>query len=61
MKTKGILDVNNHLTRGTKLFHAPYLFDQVPGEAVIGGELKADLGVNVGGRLAATAHDQREL
>ena len=53
-------NVNNHLTWGTRLntFHAPYLFDQVPGEAVIGGELQADLSVNVRGGLAATAHDQ---
>lgn len=36
----------------------PYFFDQVPGEAVIGGELQADLSVNVWGGLATTAHDQ---
>lgn len=41
-----------------KMFDAPYLFDQVPGEAVIGGELQADLSVNVRGGLAATAHDK---
>lgn len=33
----------------------------MPGEAVIGGEFQADLSVNVGGGLAAAAHDQREL
>lgn len=33
----------------------------MPGEAVIGGELQADLRVNVRGRLAAAAHDQWEL
>lgn len=43
------------------MFQASYLFDQVPGEAVIGGELQADLGVDVRGGLSATAHDQREL
>jgi len=36
----------------------PHLFDQVPGEAVIGGELQADLSVNVRGGLAAAAHNQ---
>ena len=39
----------------------PYLFDQVPGEAVIGGELQADLGVDVGGGLSAAAHHQGDL
>lgn len=38
-----------------------YLFDQVPGEAMIGGELQAHLRVDVRGRLAAAAHYQREL
>lgn len=38
-----------------------YLFDQVPGEAMIGGELQAHLGIDVRGGLAAAAHDQREL
>lgn len=45
-----------------KVTHAsPHLFDQVPGEAVIGGEFQADLSVDVRGGLAAAAHDQREL
>lgn len=39
----------------------PHLFDQVPCEAVIGGELQADLGVDVRGGVPAAAHDQREL
>lgn len=39
-------------------FHSPYLFDQVPGEAMIGGELQAHLRVNVRGGLTAAAHDQ---
>lgn len=43
------------------MFQASYFFDQVPGEAVIGGKLQADLSVNVWGGLSATAHDQREL
>lgn len=43
------------------MFHAPYLFDQVPGEAVIGGEFQADLCVNVRGGFTTTAHDQWEL
>ena len=38
-----------------------YLFDQVPGEAVVGGELQAHLRVDVGRGLAAAAHDQGEL
>lgn len=38
-----------------------YLFDQVPGEAVIGGELQAHLGIDVRGGLAAAAHHQGEL
>ena len=39
----------------------PHLLDQVPGKAVVGGELQADLGVDVGGGLAAAAHHQGEL
>lgn len=56
-------DVNNTQTWGNKgtTFHSPYLFDQVPGEAMIGGELQADLRVNVRRGLAATTHDQWEL
>lgn len=48
---------------GTKedTFNAPHLFDQVPSEAVIRGELQANLCVNVRGGLAAAAHDQWEL
>lgn len=38
-----------------------YLFDQVPRESVISGELQTDLSVNVRGGFAATAHDKREL
>lgn len=49
-----------HFKRETK--HAfTYFFDQVPGEAVIGGEFQADLSVNVRWRLAAAPHDQWEL
>lgn len=40
------------------MFHSPYLFNQVPGEAMIGGELQANLCVNVRGGLTAAAHDQ---
>lgn len=35
-----------------------HLFDQVPGQAMIGGELQADLCVDVGGGVSAAAHDQ---
>lgn len=38
-----------------------YLFDQVPGEAVIGRELQAHLGIDVRGRLTAATHHKREL
>lgn len=40
---------------------SPYFFDQVPSEAVIGGEFQADLSVNMRGGIAAAAHDQWEL
>lgn len=39
-------------------FLSSYFFDQVPSEAMIGGEFQADLSVNVRGGITAAAHDQ---
>lgn len=50
-----------HWRTKVKTFIVPHLLDQVPGEAMIGGELQADLRVDVRGGLTAAAHDQGEL
>lgn len=45
----------------SEYFWFSHLFDEMPSQAVIGGELQPDLSVDVRRRFASAAHDQREL